>query len=270
MEFSHLNINDVLEYIIFFPKSHDFSKLYQFNIRQQNGFPNCSACSALTCIEYLRQIDGYPFERLSILYQYYMSRLVQKNEGELKGVYSENSFKSLVLNGALEPTKKPINMQTINIKPTDEEIKKARERIVLDNVSIYRLESNINVFKYVLTVVGVPFVIAFSSPKKKLRARDKSIITSEEGDVNDGNHAVCVVGFDDEEQVLIFQNSYGTKWKYDGFGKLHYSCIPNIYKAIALNRSCIKDDVNFEMTDDNYLFIMETIIDNFDNELTKL
>lgn len=266
MEFSSLNVNDVLEYMMFYPKSYDFSKSYQFKIRRQGGMPDCSACSVLTYIEYLRQIDGYPYENFSVIYQYYMSRVLEGIECEIQGIYLEDSIKNLIVNGVLEPTKVPINKVTINNKPTDDEINRARERIILDNVTIYNLENNLDVFKYVLTVMGVPFVMSFTSPIEKLRSPSKEIMKIQEGDVNDGHHAVCVVGYDDEEQVLIFQNSYGPEWKYDGFGKLHYSCIPNIRKAIALNKSCIKADGFFELHVDDYMFIADNLIKSIDVE----
>ena len=61
----------------------------------------------------------------------------------------------------------------------------------------------------------------------------------------------------DIEEVFIFQNSYGDNWHYNGFGKIHYSYIINITKAIAINKSCIKDNNSLNVKDDDYIFNMD-------------
>ncbi len=249
----HTNIfrvRDISGEFRFLLSNVDLSKQYDYKIRNQSRFPICGACSVLSCIEYLRQVEGYSYESFSIIYHYYMSRTVNKHSesmikfDNLEGVRISSSFKSLILNGVCESTKTIITKEKLNEEPSEETIKYSKSRLLTDDYSIiHDLEININVFKYVLSLLGLPFVISFRTTKAKLQNRDPCIITMDECDINDAYHAVCVVGYDDEEQVIIFQNSYGTSWKYGGFGKLHYSCIVNIVHATTLNRTCVKAEV---------------------------
>lgn len=257
-ELSTIKLQDIQGELLFINKSKDLSKLYEYRIRSQGRYPDCGACSVLSCIEYLRQIEGYPYESFSLVYHYYMAREIDKhNEGVmdvkfdgLDGVNISSSFESLIVNGVKESAKTLITQDILNTRPDTESIEHAKSRLLNIPITLYNFDINIDVFRYVLDVLGIPFVIAFRTTKTKLSNREACIITKEEGDVNTSYHAVCVVGYDDEEQVLLFQNSYGETWKYAGFGKLHYSCISNIDRAVTLNRTCVKsenaksDDIN--------------------------
>lgn len=233
---------DVIQQVVTFDEFFDLSEQYDFRIRSQGGFPTCSACSVLTCIEYLRQIDGYDYESFSLAYHYYMTRIIDGDEKKIVAVNLESSFKSLIQNGASESLFVPTTDETLNTTPSFELMNIAKRRILDVDIAICKLDIDLNVFKYVLCILQIPFVIAFRTPREKISSKKPCIITKDPDDVNTGYHAVCVVGYDDVEQVLIFQNSYGEKWKYGGFGKLHYSCLTNITHAITLNQTCVKSD----------------------------
>lgn len=38
-----------------------------------------------------------------------------------------------------------------------------------------------------------------------------------------GGHAICIVGYDDDEKSIKFKNSWGTKWGDEGYGSFSYS-----------------------------------------------
>ncbi len=40
-----------------------------------------------------------------------------------------------------------------------------------------------------------------------------------------GNHAICLVGYDDSKQAFKFMNSWGTRWGFRGFGWISYDMI---------------------------------------------
>lgn len=50
-----------------------------------------------------------------------------------------------------------------------------------------------------------------------------------------GNHAICLIGYDDSINAFKFINSYGTDWGLDGYGWISYdlvnSDVVNLYKA---------------------------------------
>ena len=258
MIFEDINILDIIDFIPLFKKEVDFSKDYKFKIRAQSIFPNCSIHAWITCIEYLRQIDGYEYENFSILYHYYMTRVLSNCEGKLKGVHIESSLESLFLNGAIiSSNSKLINDDTINKRPSKNEINEACKRIINKNIIKKKLQINLNVFKYILSEIGVPFVVVLNTTKDKLHNSDASIFINDVDDILNSLHAICIIGYNDEEQVFIFQNSYGKKWHYNGFGKLHYSYLTNITKAISIERSCIKSD---EINEINFIDILDDIL----------
>lgn len=45
------------------------------------------------------------------------------------------------------------------------------------------------------------------------------------GEKTIGGHAILLVGYDDANEVFLFQNSWGTVWGDDGFGRLHYDYV---------------------------------------------
>lgn len=40
-----------------------------------------------------------------------------------------------------------------------------------------------------------------------------------------GNHAICLVGYDDELKVFKFINSQGLNWELDGYGWISYNLL---------------------------------------------
>ena len=261
MNFDNIRLCDIQEFISEFKHEVNFTKEYQFRIRRQGNFPACSAHAWINCIEYLRQIDGYKYENLSVLYHYYMTRVLSKCEGKIKGLSIESSLESLFENGAIHPTTKVINIDSINERPSGEDIAEAKLRIINKNLSCKVLEIDINVFKYVLSEMGVPFVAVIHTTKDKLQDREPKIFKYTLEDYPDSLHAICIVGYDDEEEVYIFQNSYGPDWHYGGFGKIHYSYISNITKSIALEKSCIKNDENLisSFKCEDYQYILDEL-----------
>lgn len=53
-------------------------------------------------------------------------------------------------------------------------------------------------------------------------------------DTNRGNHAICIVGYDDSKQAFKFINSWGTNWGLSGYGWIAYSKISSINSAYVL------------------------------------
>ena len=40
-------------------------------------------------------------------------------------------------------------------------------------------------------------------------------------------HAIVLTGYDDAQKYFVFKNSWGTKWGYEGYGKLSYDYLAN-------------------------------------------
>lgn len=64
-----------------------------------------------------------------------------------------------------------------------------------------------------------------------------------------GNHAICIVGYDDNRQAFKFINSWGTGWGLSGYGWIAYSKIPSINKAYLLSDKINVHDTKFLIGD---------------------
>lgn len=53
--------------------------------------------------------------------------------------------------------------------------------------------------------------------------------------VSRGNHALCVVGYDDSKQAIKFINSWGASWGLSGYGWIAYDKIPDLNNAYILS-----------------------------------
>lgn len=260
MNFVELKLKDVLHLLMFLPNKCNFSEQYHFRICNQGNLPNCSSYSWIACIEYLRQINGFPYEHFSALYQYYMSRIEDLKQNKILGVSMESSVSSLLKYGVVPPT----YHDEINSEPSNEIIISGRKRIINDNIIAYKLEHNVDVFKAILGSMGIPIVISLKTTKEKLKNRTRTIFKKDENDIEESLHAVCIVGYDDSEQVFIFQNSYGAHWQFEGFGKIHYSYITNIRIAVALNKSCVKGEESSGVAVGDYICIINELIQIYD------
>lgn len=51
------------------------------------------------------------------------------------------------------------------------------------------------------------------------------------------SHSILIVGYNDEEKYLVFQNSFGEEWGYNGFGLISYDYITKFRKIYTLKFS---------------------------------
>ena len=258
MIIENLKVEDVNN--ILFPKACNFAEKFNYKIRNQYEFLSCTAHAWIVCIEYIRQIDGYQFENLSVVYHYYMSRKLDNNEKKITGMSAKKSLESFFVNGASkEKSEKNWLIEDINAKPESHRIKEARKRVI-DNILIYNVEINVKVFKYILNKMNVPFVVVIKVTTGDIDLTP-IIFKFDEKEVLNDLHTICIVGYNEDEETFIFQNSYGTEWHYGGFGKIHYSYLKNITEGLCINHSCIKDEEQIEgLTLVDYSYLLELLI----------
>lgn len=67
-----------------------------------------------------------------------------------------------------------------------------------------------------------------------------------------GGHAVCAVGFNDDQQIIKIKNSWGTSWGKDGYGFLSYNYINRymwdswVSQDISVTKEMLKGIVSLE------------------------
>jgi C1A family cysteine protease len=89
--------------------------------------------------------------------------------------------------------------------------------------SYWRLET-INDMK--LALVAGPIVIGISCFDEIFRVGSGGIVPYPKyPDDDQGGHAICIVGYDDDKQLFKFKNSWGTGWGSGGYGYLSYKYV---------------------------------------------
>ena len=201
------------------PNMIKLNEIYQYTIKNQGIHNSCIINATITLIEYLRQIQGLPYMVLSTSFLYHFSA---KENGKYKnGIKTISVLKSLLTHGVCEQ-KRWTSVFDVNIKPSYDAIVDALSRI--SDTTIEIIPNSLNVIKYVLGYCKRPIVAI-------LPLSDEESVP---------NHSVVLVGYDDNQESIIFQNSYGLNWGDNGFGYLPYSLISNIVKMFSMDETCVK------------------------------
>ena len=83
---------------------------------------------------------------------------------------------------------------------------------------------NLNELRLSLATKG-PCVMGIQVFKGMLKTKTGIIPLPKKNETSLGGHAICIVGYDDERELVKFKNSWSTKWGQAGYGFLLYSYI---------------------------------------------
>lgn len=248
MSLVNLKESDIINFIDEFPNSISLHQQYIYNIKNQKNINSCAIMALTSLIEYLRQIDGKEFIPLSDNYIFYNCIQTLDNDGLTSGRTNSKSIsnisgfktcsviKTILTKGACYQ-KRWRTVFDANIKPSNQIILESLSNIKETEIEV--IDINLNCIKYVLGYCGRPIVanVKFTDGCK--------CITSDDEDKF--NHSVLFVGYDDEKQIIIYQNSYGEKWGNNGFSVLPYSYLSYINSLYSMTESCIKAFFNFDI-----------------------
>lgn len=251
-----ISYSDVEDIVMLCHDSFNLSKLYNYKIHSQGFTKLCSVSAWLTAIEYLRQINGLQFYSISRYYQYYFARVMSNKEKENTGVELVSVIDSINTYGSMYESEYD---NEIDVKPTDDHMIKAKQKI-LSQFQLIVMQINVNVFKVVLSIFKQPIVASVKFNSVELLNSNKNVF--KDTSIFNCCHAVCIIGYDDNDNTFIFQNSYGTLWHDKGFGRLHYSYLDNINEAYALNKTCVKsEESNEEICDETvYQLLLDEVL----------
>lgn len=210
-------------------EKYDMSYIYNYFIYDQGISKKCIASAIVTALEYLRQIDGKEFKKLSVNYEYFFARhLLHKDDSDVPITF--NSAIQTIKNygGIYENEEKEDMYENIHTGKNN----------ILDNVLVFQLDINKDIFRVKLSIDHTPIIVTIICPKS---CYNKKII---DNNITEDNiiisHSVCIVGYDDEKELFKFQNSFGNDWNDNGFGYIKYSALNFIKVAICFNGSCFK------------------------------
>lgn len=224
---SNLNIDEKDERDLIFvserydnlPKKID-NRNWIGEIENQLNTNSCVANATSSALELLAKRNGKSLD-LSRLFLYYTLRESYDNlKGKDSGSYLRDGFKMCNKIGICEEQYWQFLVNRVNIKPNNEAYKMANENKVNEYKRIISHEDNtISNIKSAINL-GYPIIFSMELDKsfysmEKILSKQKYKGTNLETDIV-GYHAMNIVGYDDELNGFIIENSWGANWGYIG------------------------------------------------------
>lgn len=222
------------------PSSVDL-RTYVPIIEDQLTLGSCVANSVCHALELMTDRAG-EYECLSRLFEYYTTRDLENRIGQ-EGSSLRDALKAANKYGICLESEWPYAIDQENIKPSDPAYVSAKTRLVesyeavplstLDNpIGYWDMISNIKAalaegFPVMIAIVVNNTIFNLTGPVAQQNYMERDPATGQDYPIA-GNHAVVLVGYNDEGSYFIFENSWGTGWGDNGYGALKYGVIGGI------------------------------------------
>jgi C1A family cysteine protease len=189
-------------------------------IEDQGQIGSCTANALVGCLEFLENKNKWDFTDLSRLFIYYNERFLEDTISQDSGATLRDGIKVLKNFGVCAEKIWPYTQSRLFTKPTATAYKSALE----NRISSYERLTNLNDFRDCLAqrysfVFGIEVFEAIESADVKKtglipmpRVYEKKL----------GGHALVAVGYDDNKELLMVRNSWGTDWGVGGYGWIPY------------------------------------------------
>ena len=200
-------------------------------VENQLSIGSCTANAGCSSLEMMIREDSSL--NLSRLFVYYNAREPYDNLKEVdSGAYVRDVYKSVNTQGVCSEKLWPYEVEQVNIKPAQENYDDAKSNKVISYQSIHNDSDYIENIKTALLagngiIYATPLVSTFSQMGKTFVTQ--TYRGTLDGEVT-GHHAMSIVGYSDELDGFIIQNSWGEyfgengRWisKYEDFKRDSY------------------------------------------------
>ncbi|RYM34801.1 hypothetical protein ERX46_05350 [Brumimicrobium glaciale] len=199
--------------------SADFTK-----VKNQGELGSCTAFPITAVYEYYAKRNNKKVD-ISELFVYYNTRELNGNTDVEVGTSILDAIHSVREKGACTSKLHPYKIDAFMNKPVDEAYSEAQRQLVK---SASRIEINENEFKNAIAN-GHPVIIGLKIFKSFYPKNKSGIIpfpsTNENSYDSHGNHALLIVGYNDEEKLFKLRNSWGEKFGDKGYCYAPYDYI---------------------------------------------
>lgn len=161
------------------------------------------------------------FTHVSRLFIYYNERLIEGTTDQDAGAQLRDGVKALVQYGACRETTWKYSATQLLKKPSAKAYQEAKDH----EISTYLRLQSLEEMKQCLAS-GFPFAFGFTvyeSFESATVAKTGVMPMPKPSERTLGGHAVLAVGYDDEKEVLIVRNSWGTQWGMAGYFFMPYA-----------------------------------------------
>jgi len=203
-------------------------------VESQGHLGSCTGQAVVGAYELLLNKEvPTKFTDLSRLFVYYNARLIENVVNEDVGAYMRDAVKAVQKYGVCAESIWPYNIQDFSITPSISSYEDATHRNIKNYYRISTLED-------ILDAINKDWPVVFSmkvyTSFDNLYDSENTTQLPSSGEEPIGAHAMCLVGYDLQKQMLLARNSFGTDWGMDG-----YCYIPFDYARTEIMDSWIFD-----------------------------
>jgi C1A family cysteine protease len=188
---------------------------------------NCTAHAVAGVIEYNdKRFNSKPVnKRISRLFTYYATRILEGTVNEDSGASMRNAIKSVANFGCIRESLWWYNEKKFTVNPPQKLWKAAATDKIL---SYHRIDDGD--LATIKSTLAHGYVIAFgmqvfNAMLTEEVAKSGIVPTPNENETNVGGHAVVLVGYDDTKQMFKVRNSWGKNWGDCGYFWLGYDYV---------------------------------------------
>uniref|UniRef100_A0A6C0KGS6 Peptidase C1A papain C-terminal domain-containing protein n=1 Tax=viral metagenome TaxID=1070528 RepID=A0A6C0KGS6_9ZZZZ len=183
----------------------------------QGSLGSCTANALCGVIAY--DMPGFIGSRLFL---YYNERYIEKDVKDDGGAMLSDGVESLKIYGICPESDWKYDISKFSVKPSK---KCYQDAVSHHSVNVKNINNTMKDMKNALSN-GYPFVVGitiYESFESDEVAKTGMVPMPSSSETCNGGHAVVCVGYDDEKQVWIMRNSWGSKWGDGGYFYLPYA-----------------------------------------------
>jgi C1A family cysteine protease len=198
------------------------------NIYDQGKLNSCTSnaiCGAFIYDQKKKQLPSFEPSRMFLYYNY---RLIKHNTEQDSGASIRNSLKTINKQGICGEKLWSYELENFNKKPNDSCYRKS---IFNNSLKYRRVVHDLKELKTALSN-NHPIIFGFnvfSNFENFNASKDIMPNPEENNDKIIGKHVGIAVGYSDDKECFLIQNSWGKEWGIDGYFMMPYSFIESIH-----------------------------------------
>jgi C1A family cysteine protease len=196
------------------PKRNPLKKIVDLRewcdtVEQQGHLGSCTGNAVVGAYEMLQNFEKSYKLTLSRLFVYYNSRLIEGNTERDEGAYIRDAVKALKKYGVCAEVYWPYRIERFAMTPDEESYQDAQRRNIKNYYRLSSLEDILDALNNNWPVVFGMLVypefetITNEAPVLKMSDTDEEPI---------GAHAMFLVGYDLDRELVLARNSFGSNW----------------------------------------------------------